>query len=92
MESCTLEQGYKEIDKYIQCIYTFLQSNKIEMKPRQYMATYTVIVRLCDEQDKACDIYLKYKDILDKYISKFVTPAIQNKLSDSRDFLEEYVS
>lgn len=61
------------------------------MKPKQYMATYTIIVQLCDGADMGCDLYLKYKSILEEYISKFITPKIQSKLGDSREFLEEYV-
>ena len=32
------------------------------------MIAYTIIVRLCDEYDKAADLYIEYQKILSGYI------------------------
>jgi len=87
----TIEDGRKEIKNYLTCILGYLDSGVIQIKPDQYMKTYTCIVRLCDEYDKASDIYRIYLDILLDYVVK-VSPKIMNKAGDSREFLKEYVN
>jgi len=46
----------------------YLNTGKMDMKPGQYMKTYTIIIRMCDEQDKAADLYLIYKKMLNNFI------------------------
>jgi len=55
------------------------------------MQTYTCIVRLCDEYDKAADLYIEYQSLLDNYITHKIYPNIQSKVGDSKEFLAEYV-
>jgi hypothetical protein len=60
-EEITLEDCKKEIDTYLSKIMSYLKTGKMDIKPGQYMQTYTSIIRMCDEQDKAADLYLEYK-------------------------------
>lgn len=45
----------------------------MKLNPGEYMQTYTPIVRMCDEQDKAADLYIIYKEKLAKYINQNIT-------------------
>ena len=63
----------------------------MSMKPGQYMKCWTYIIRMCDEQDKAADLYVEYRKILDDYINQTIVKDLQNNVSDSRAFLEMYV-
>jgi len=54
------------------------------------MQTYTCIVRLCDEYDKAADLYLEYQQLLSNYMNNKIYTSIQSKVGDSKEFLAEY--
>lgn len=86
-----LPGGIKEIDAYLDCIYTYLRTGKSNLRPKQYMRTYTYIVKLSDESDQAEDLYEIYKTKLTEYINRVVNPAINTKINNSREFLVEYV-
>ena len=90
-DEITIEDCQQEIDSYLSKIMEYLKTGKMNMKPGQFMTTYTTIIRICDEQDKAQDLYLIYKKILQTYIKEQITSSIQMKVGDSREFLEEYV-
>jgi hypothetical protein len=75
----------------LKCIMSYLETNKMTLKPKQFMIAYTIIVRLCDEYDMAADLYIVYMHLLADYITQKVYPAIQAKVGDSRELLAEYV-
>jgi len=75
-QNITIEDGKREINNYLSCIMGYLETGKIKLKPAQYMQTYTCIVRLSDEYDKASDLYVIYQHILNEYITNKVYPAI----------------
>jgi len=56
------------------------------------MQSYTCIVRLCDENDAAEDLFVLFKKYLTNYIDKEAYPPIQSKLGDTREFLAEYIN
>ena len=49
------------INQYVSKINEYLRSGKMDMKPQLYMQTYTSIVKICDENDKAPDLYILYQ-------------------------------
>ena len=56
------------------------------------MKTYSCIVKLCDVDDQAPDLYAIYQELLNKYINDTIYPSIQTKAGESREFLIEYAA
>jgi hypothetical protein len=69
----------------------YLNTGKMDMKPGFYMKVYTSILRICDEYDKAEELYIIYKRIVETYINQTIQAKIQMKMGDSRELLDEYV-
>ena len=68
----------------------YLLTSEMKINSKEYMQTYTYIIRICDEQDKAADLYQIYQHILLNYVRETIAPRIQMKTGDTRAFLEEY--
>lgn len=56
-DDLSLADGEREIDKYLQILFDYLDSGVMKQKPKQYMTTYTCIVKLSDECDKSAELY-----------------------------------
>ena len=54
-------EGILAIEEYLTSIKQYLKTGKITLENKQYINTYTCIVRLCDETDYAAELYAVYK-------------------------------
>ena len=90
-EPITLEDGKREIDIYISKIFEFLKTGKMNLPPKQYMKTYSCIIKLSDEFDQGADLYNIYKEKIDHYLENEVYEKIKGKIGDSQEFLSEYM-
>jgi hypothetical protein len=71
-DDITFDDCMREINFYKEKIMQYLNTGKMDMKPNQYMTTYTFIIRMCDEYDKAADLYNIYKKILEEFINQSI--------------------
>ena len=55
-----MEDAKKEIKTYVDSIHHYLTHGKMDVKTNQYMKTYSCIVKLCDVDDLAPDLYAIY--------------------------------
>ena len=86
----SLADGEREIDNYLQILFNYLDTGIMKQNPRQYMKTYTCIVKLSDECDKSAELYQIFQQRIDHYIQNRVQKALQNKMGQSQEFLKEY--
>jgi hypothetical protein len=86
-----LEECLRKVDSYVPKIMDYLTTGKMNMKPGLYMDTYTDILKMCDEFDKAAEMYHKYQKLLDDYVQNVVYHKVQQKVGDTREMLQEYV-
>lgn len=90
-DDITLEDGKKEIDIYIDKIFEYLKTGKMNLPPKQYMKTYSCIIKLSDEYDLGADLYNIYKEKIDFFLENVVFDKIKSKIGDSQEFLSEYM-
>ena len=64
----SLADGEREIDSYLQILFNYLDTGTMKQNPRQYMKTYTCIVKLSDECDKSAELYQIFQQRIDSYI------------------------
>jgi len=86
-----MDDAKKEINIYVDALMDYLVSGKLVIKSKQFIKTYSCIVKLCDVDDLAPDLYNIYQTILNDYINSKIYPSIQKRIGDSREFLAEYV-
>lgn len=55
----------------------YMNTKSLTMSNKQYMDTYQKIVQLADELDRAADLYLYYKKIIEDYIKDNALPVIK---------------
>jgi hypothetical protein len=67
-EAITLEDGKREIDIYISKIFEFLETGKMNLNPKQYMKTYSCIIKLSDELDMGADLYNIFREKIGLYL------------------------
>ena len=79
----SLADGEREIDQYLQILFNYLDTGTMKQNPRQYMKTYTCIVKLSDECDKSAELYQIFQQRIDSYIQNRVQIALQNKMGQS---------
>lgn len=91
IDDMTFPECQDLINQYVFKINEYLRTQKMEMKPQLYMKVYTAFVKMCDENDKAPELYQLYKQILDNYINQEILPSINNKVGDSAALLKDYV-
>jgi hypothetical protein len=58
----TLESTDKIIEAYCKAILKYLDTNVLEIRPKQYMEAYNCVVMLSDEMSLSEDLYQMYKD------------------------------
>lgn len=75
----SVEETIVKIDSYIECFLGYLKTGEGKAKPKQFTDCYLYIIKLCDEADKAKDLYEIYKNRLLNYVQKFVIPTIKKK-------------
>ena len=68
-DDISLADGEREIDNYLKILFNFLDTGKLKQDPKQYMRTYTCIVKLSDEYDLSAELYEIFKQRIDQYIS-----------------------
>ena len=90
-DDITLDDGKKEIDIYINKIFEYLKTGKMNLPPKQYMKTYSCIIKLSDEYDLGADLYNIYKEKIDFFLENVVFDKIKSKIGDSQEFLSEYM-
>ena len=86
----TFEAGIQKVDSYLDDLLNFLETQQRLSNAKMFIASYTAILRLSDEQDKSAELYDIYQDRIRHFIKKVFEPKIQKKCNDSREFLEEY--
>ena len=64
----TVEETIVKIDSYIECFLGYLKTGIGKAKPKQFTDCYLYIIKLCDEADKAKDLYEIYKKRLHNYV------------------------
>lgn len=89
-DELTLADGEREIDNYLQILFNYLDTGIMKQNPRQYMKTYSCIVKLSDEFDKSAELYELYKQRIEHYIQNRVNRALQAQMGRSQEFLREY--
>lgn len=57
MEDPTLESTDRIIENYCQAILKYLETNVLEIRPKQYMEAYNCVVMLSDEMSLSEDLY-----------------------------------
>jgi hypothetical protein len=67
-DDLTLADGEREIDNYLKILFDYLDTGIMKQNPRQYMKTYSCIVKLSDEFDKSAELYEIYKQRIDSYV------------------------
>ena len=72
----SLADGEREIDNYLQILFNYLDTGIMKQNPRQYMKTYTCIVKLSDECDKSAELYQIFQQRIDHYIQNRVQKAL----------------
>ena len=86
----TLEVGLGIVhNEYIMGVINYLESKSLVQSHKNYIKCYSMVLRLCDELDKAKDLNEYYKKTLHDHISGTIVPNL-NKLKDEA-LLKEYV-
>ncbi len=86
----TLEQGIKIVDTdYVQRIINYLDSKVLQKSAANHIKCYSVVLKLCDELDKAKDLNEYFKKVLHDYIANYSIPAMK-KLKEE-GLLQEFV-
>ena len=89
-DNMTLEQGISIVDKdYVQRIINYLHSKVLEKSAANHIKCYSVVLKLCDELDKAKDLNEYFKKVLQDYITNYSIPAMK-KLKEE-GLLQEFV-
>ena len=66
----TLAAAETFIRTYCSNIWAFLNTGKIQIKPKDYMTAYNMVVKLADENNQSEDVYQLYKRILDSDLQR----------------------
>jgi len=61
-DEISLDDGRKALQEYDTLIQNYLKTGKINIKPKQFIETYGMIVKLSDESDMSEELYYIYKD------------------------------
>lgn len=73
----TLEAGLSTLhNDYICRVINYLDTKTLEQSHKNYIKCYSVVVRLCDELDKAKDLNEYYKKTLQDHISNSIMPLL----------------
>lgn len=86
----TLELGLDIVhNDYICRVINYLDTKALEQSHKNYIKCYSMVLRLCDELDKAKDLNEYYKKTLNEHISNSIMPNL-NKLKEEA-LLKEFV-
>ena len=61
MSDPTLEDGEREINKYIKDLFAYLDTLVPRNSAAQFMKAYSLILRLSDETDKSAELFDIFK-------------------------------
>ena len=100
----TLEQGLKIVDgEYVQGVIRYLKTKEpisnhqgytsaTRKFPRYSYPFDRMVLKLCDELDKAADLNVYFKDTLTKHIEKIVLPDLKKKKEEVllKDYVKEW--
>ena len=100
----SLENGLKIVDEvYVQNIIRYLKTKQLDKSHKNYIKCYSyyftylycfvsMVLRLCDELDKAEDLNKYFKKTLIEHIEKTVIPELKKKKEDLllKDFVKEW--
>lgn len=87
IEDATIDTGKKEIDTIAGLFEDFLDTKKNGVNPERFMRAYSIVVKLCDQDDGSLELFQHYKFKMDSFIKKYVGPALVKKQSNSKEFL-----
>ena len=85
----TLEDGRHALQEYDTLIQNYLKTGKIDIKPKQFIETYSMIVKLSDESDMSEELYYVYKEQFKAYMETHVLPAITKNVGNSSAIVQE---
>ena len=87
-----LAVGQALIDGYLEKLIEYMKTNTLTMTNKQYIDTYQKIVQLADELDRAAELYLYYKQIIENYIKNNTVEIINKNVNpeDNLQFLKDY--
>ncbi|KAA3469844.1 cullin-1-like isoform X1 [Gossypium australe] len=82
-ENIEFDQGWGEMEKGIEKLKRILAGEKeTPFTLREYMALYTTIYNMCNQKaphNYSEQLYDKYKETLDEYITSIVLPSLKDK-------------
>ena len=88
----SLDDGRQALQQYDNLIQNYLKTGKIDIKPKQFIETYSMIVKLSDESDMSEELYFVYKEQFKAYMETHVLPAITKHVGDSSAIVSEFNS
>ena len=92
VEEATIEDGKGEVDTIADMFLAYLRTKQYGVVPRRFMRAYSIIVKLCDQDEGSQQLFFHFQDKMQHYILTNVAPKIEEKASDSKEFLAEYVA
>ncbi|KAH1107168.1 hypothetical protein J1N35_010936 [Gossypium stocksii] len=97
-ENIEFDQGWGEMEKGIEKLKRILAGEKeTPFTSREYMTLYTTIYNMCNQKaphDYSEQLYNKYKETLDEYITSTVLPSLKEKHDEFmlRELVERWLN
>eukprot|EP00349_Pseudokeronopsis_sp_Brazil_P000789 CAMPEP_0202959952 /NCGR_PEP_ID=MMETSP1396-20130829/4148_1 /ASSEMBLY_ACC=CAM_ASM_000872 /TAXON_ID= /ORGANISM="Pseudokeronopsis sp., Strain Brazil" /LENGTH=144 /DNA_ID=CAMNT_0049678869 /DNA_START=44 /DNA_END=478 /DNA_ORIENTATION=- len=86
----SLEEGLKIVDTdYVKRVINYLETRQMEQSHSNYIKCYSMVLKLCDENDKAKDLNDYFRNTLLAHISQRIVPTLKKLRDDS--LLKEFV-
>ncbi|TYI14706.1 hypothetical protein ES332_A08G138700v1 [Gossypium tomentosum] len=97
-ENIEFDQGWGEMEKGIEKLKRILAGEKeTPFTSREYMTLYTTIYNMCNQKaphDYSEQLYDKYKETLDEYITSIILPSLKDKHDEfmPRELVERWLN
>ncbi|TYH06219.1 hypothetical protein ES288_A08G139300v1 [Gossypium darwinii] len=97
-ENIEFDQGWGEMEKGIEKLKRILAGEKeTPFTSREYMTLYTTIYNMCNQKaphDYSEQLYDKYKETLDEYITSIILPSLKDKHDEFmlRELVERWLN
>ena len=91
IENSTIDDGLKQINKISGVYLDYIKTQAAGVAPKAFMLAYSVIVKLCDQDEGSQQLFNHYIQKMKAYITEIIIPQIDSKSGDSKEFLTEYV-
>ncbi|TYJ22545.1 hypothetical protein E1A91_A08G132600v1 [Gossypium mustelinum] len=97
-DNIEFDQGWGEMEKGIEKLKRILAGEKeTPFTSREYMTLYTTIYNMCNQKaphDYSEQLYDKYKETLDEYITSIILPSLKDKHDEFmlRELVERWLN